>query len=799
MSTPPAPSSVQQTFESLARVPAKRAGRYGQYATLLAVGLLVLILGGLAYIMVSEDLQMQRDRLHQTSDVLAEAIDVRLQATNESVTRLAQALVTNADDEPTLRSLARLLMTRRPDVLQLSYVDPQLLVRWAVASPGPLGEVAPPVGAIVTQPATADALRRAGASDSAFYSSPYAAPLDGSPFIDLIVPVQVDGAPQGALVARISLYGLLRETVPPETARRYRVSLLDGANALASTSGAPAPDDAPRYEIGLPPLPDDIKLQVAPYHLSSVLTRNAFIWVIGGLALALVVTLIALARHDVRQSRVDRQLRSETAVRRAMEDSLATGLRVVDLEGRIRYVNPAFSRMTGFAPSELVGLLPPYPYWPAGQEREHLQHLLKTMGESGPPRGYEVAIRRRDGSTFAAQMYVSPLLADDGEQLGWMTSMTDISESKRNREQLAAAHDRFTTVLESIDAAVSVVSRAEGAEELLFANRSYRELFGATPEGHKLLSQGLSPAPPPAAHGTLAGEVHEPERNLWFDVRVREVRWVDGRLVRLQIASDITDRKATEDIVRQQEEKVQLTSRLITMGEMASSLAHELNQPLTAISNYSVGVSARAQSGRLPQDELLEALAKISSQAQRAGNIIRRIREFVKRSEPRMSPTPVEKLIDEAMAFAEIEARKRGIRIATEVEPGLPPLEVDPVLIEQLLLNLIKNAAEAMEGASVRRIDLKVRRAGHQAEFAVIDHGSGIPDALKANLFQPFFSTKTEGMGMGLNICRSIVEFHHGRLLVEDNPEGGTIFRFTLPLAGCAPARQNPPTIQEAT
>jgi signal transduction histidine kinase len=121
------------------------------------------------------------------------------------------------------------------------------------------------------------------------------------------------------------------------------------------------------------------------------------------------------------------------------------------------------------------------------------------------------------------------------------------------------------------------------------------------------------------------------------------------------------------------------------------------------------------------------------------------------------------------------------------------------VLIEQLLLNLIKNAAEAMEGAAVRRIELKVRRAGHQAEFAVIDHGSGIPDALKANLFQPFFSTKTEGMGMGLNICRSIVEFHHGRLLVEDNPAGGTIFRFTLPLAGGAAASQNPTTIQETT
>ena len=119
---------------------------------------------------------------------------------------------------------------------------------------------------------------------------------------------------------------------------------------------------------------------------------------------------------------------------------------------------------------------------------------------------------------------------------------------------------------------------------------------------------------------------------------------------------------------------------------------------------------------------------------------------------------------------------------------GLPPLDVDPILIEQLLLNLLKNAIDAMDKAAVRRIDLVVRRVDDMAEFSVIDHGTGIPPELRPNLFQPFFSTKSEGMGMGLNICRSIVEFHQGRLLLEENPEGGTIFRFTLPLAACRQA-----------
>lgn len=787
------PNSMRQTFEALARqTPGQRRNRSGIVSTSLAVTLLLLILAGLSYLIVSEDQQLQRDRLHQTADVLADALEVRLQATAESVQGLTQALITDKDDAPALRAAARQMMGRRNAVLQVAFVDPELRVRWAVASPNPLGTVATPVGQQVTEAATIEALQRAERIDSAFYSRPYSTPAEGSPFVDLIVPVLLDGRNEGAVVASISLHVLLRDSVAPETARRYRVSLIEGDQSLASTSGVAAPDDAQPYDVRALPLPDSVFLRTVPYQLGSVLARNALIWVIGGLALVLLVTLIALARHDAHQTRIDRQLRAETAVRRAMEDSLATGLRVLDSEGRILYVNRAFCRMTGFAASELIGQLPPYPYWPDDDDQLRLTKLVGSVIEGTATAGYELTIRRKDGSTFAAQMHVSPLIADDGEQLGWVTSMADISESKRNREQLAAAHDRFTTVLESIEAAVSVVARGNGREELLFANRSYLDLFGDSPEGHDVLARNLAPAPPPAAPGTLAGEVEDHAASRWFDVRVREVRWVDGRLVRLQIASDITDRKFNEEIVRQQQEKVQLTSRLITMGEMASSLAHELNQPLTAISNYSVGVIARLKAGGLPQEELIAALDKTSAQAQRAGNIIRRIREFVKRSEPNMRPTPVSRVVDEAIAFADIEARKRAVKILTDIEPDLPQLQCDPVLIEQLLLNLLKNAAEAMEKATQREVTLSIHRHGEVAEFTVADHGTGIPDEMKANLFEPFFSTKAEGMGMGLNICRSIVEFHHGRLTVEDNPGGGTIFRFTLPLAVGSAALQNP-------
>ncbi|MBS1162629.1 MAG: multi-sensor signal transduction histidine kinase, partial [Burkholderiaceae bacterium] len=292
----------------------------------------------------------------------------------------------------------------------------------------------------------------------------------------------------------------------------------------------------------------------------------------------------------------------------------------------------------------------------------------------------------------------------------------------------------------------------------------------------------------------------------WFDVRTREIRWpsrgedFSGDAARLQIATDITLRKAAEEIARQQQDKVQFTARLMTMGEMASSLAHELNQPLTAITNYSEGTLARLARGAMSPDELKAALAKTVAQAQRAGGIIRRIREFVKRSEPRRRPTPAARIVEDAIAFAEIEAAKRRIAIVADVDPRLPPVDADPILIEQVLLNLLKNAIDSMEHAVVPRIDVRVRRASESsAEFTVVDRGAGIAPEHLPNVFTPFFSTKSDGMGMGLNICRSIIEFHQGQLAVERNPEpaGGTVMHFSLPLAVAEHAADSAATTME--
>jgi C4-dicarboxylate-specific signal transduction histidine kinase len=332
------------------------------------------------------------------------------------------------------------------------------------------------------------------------------------------------------------------------------------------------------------------------------------------------------------------------------------------------------------------------------------------------------------------------------------------------------------TVLEGLDDAISVVADTPDGLELLFANRTYRRFFGAQSNGHGELLGGRL-----GRFTDETVEVFSESAQRWFEVHHRILAWTDGRRVRLQVARDITERRTHEEASRVQQEKIQLTSRLTTMGEMASSLAHELNQPLTAISNYSMGAVAMIKAGNIQPEILLTALEKAANQAERAGKIISRIREFVKRSEPRRQRVAVTQILDNAIGFADIDARKRQVDIERHLPQLLPEVMADPILIEQVLLNLLKNGIEAMEKSDYRVLHVVVTDQHPLIEISVVDRGHGLRDPER--LFEPFYSTKSEGLGMGLNICRTIIESHHGRLWASANPDGGTIFRFTLPCA----------------
>ncbi|MBP6406022.1 MAG: GHKL domain-containing protein, partial [Ramlibacter sp.] len=250
-----------------------------------------------------------------------------------------------------------------------------------------------------------------------------------------------------------------------------------------------------------------------------------------------------------------------------------------------------------------------------------------------------------------------------------------------------------------------------------------------------------------------------------------------------------------EEQAAAQAERAQSASRLITMGEMASSVAHELNQPLTAINNYCNGMISRIKGKQINEDDLLAALDKTARQAQRAGQIIQRIRSFVKRSEPNRTPSDVATMVNEAVELAEIELRRRNVRLSHYVAARLPRLHVDPILIEQVLVNLLKNAAESIEHAqrptARRSVELRVipRQLDGQAvvEFSVMDSGQGLAPEVMERLYEAFFSTKVEGMGIGLNLCRTIVESHHGRMQAENIYNGleviGCRFSFWIPVS----------------
>jgi two-component system sensor kinase FixL len=246
---------------------------------------------------------------------------------------------------------------------------------------------------------------------------------------------------------------------------------------------------------------------------------------------------------------------------------------------------------------------------------------------------------------------------------------------------------------------------------------------------------------------------------------------------------DLTERQVTEARLQELQSELVHVSRLTAMGEMASALAHELNQPLSAIANYMKG------SRRLLEDSadehapvVREAMDKAAEQALRAGQVIRRLRDFVARGESERRVEDVRKLVEEASALALVGAKDKGVRVRFEFDPQIDFVLADKVQIQQVLLNLMRNAIEAMEDSERRELIVSTAMAPDDLiEILVADTGAGIAPEISAQLFQPFITTKQQGMGVGLSISRTIVEAHGGSIAPRPNPGGGTVFCFTLP------------------
>jgi C4-dicarboxylate-specific signal transduction histidine kinase len=253
-------------------------------------------------------------------------------------------------------------------------------------------------------------------------------------------------------------------------------------------------------------------------------------------------------------------------------------------------------------------------------------------------------------------------------------------------------------------------------------------------------------------------------------------------------ARDITAVRRAEQESRQHQAELVHVCRLSTMGEVATGMAHELNQPLSAIVNYANGCSRRLQSNVGQRQELVDAMGQITNQAQRAGEIIRRLRALVGKQPPIRSRVDLNYLVREVCTFVEFETGKMDLVIELDLEPGEIPVDVDLVQIEQVLLNLVRNALDALQEVSpdARRLTVRTVSLGEDAEVAVQDTGPGIEPERMQSLFEPFYTTKESGMGMGLPISQTILENHGGRIWAEASPRGGAVFRIRLPVASTA-------------
>jgi PAS domain S-box-containing protein len=787
-----------------------------------------------------EEISRELESVVRDTEITQQRVGLRLIENQEQLVRLARELVTREISNAEFSQQARTLTTDRPEITHVTWLSARRGVR--ATSRGPLlptesgmAEPWPDLKLPVegTRQASEAAFTAARDRRQPAYSEPFT-DLAGQAVFQLHVPLIDRGTFAGTLVAEYSVPTLVWRLVPADVALRHRITALgaDGAS-LASTS-TPMPGRARErgalvHDLPLSPALNGVVLRGEGWRTSIGLISNTLFWMVVALSVLTLWMLLGTWRHMRRRAQIQSALVQETQFRRAMENSMLTGMRALDLEGRITYVNAAFCQMSGFSEGELLGRKPPYPYWPPDRIEENNRLLQQEMQGRSPAGGIEVRLMRKDGQLFDARMYVSPLIDPKGQQTGWMTSMTNITEAKRIRDQLSASHERFTTVLEGLDASVSVLSVQQA--DLLFANRSYRLWFGADARGHALLTDGHAPtlfeqdseddldplSGLPVQELTESSgdlrEVYVESLKKWFDVRSRYLQWTDGRLAQMVIATDITARLRAEEQARQQAEKAAVTSRLMTMGEMASSVAHELNQPLTAITNYCNGMVSRVNAESIEKDDLVAALKKTANQAARAGQIIHRIRSFVKRSEPQRQPSEARTIVENAVELAGIELRRRQVAIRTYVAQRLPILQVDPILIEQVLMNLMKNAAEAIDAAQLpasrRHIELRVvprhtREEGGTIEFSVTDAGPGISEEVLSRLYEAFFSTKAEGLGIGLSLCRSIVESHRGRMKAQNlynaNVVVGCRFAFTLPVelpvrldSGFAPAESDIP------
>ncbi|QXW18347.1 PAS domain S-box protein [Comamonas aquatica] len=527
-------------------------------------------------------------------------------------------------------------------------------------------------------------------TSSSTYSSSYFQILGeamGAELMEVCLPQMEDGQLKGFMVGTYSLQNILLTQLSKNLTQSQEVSFTEPDGTRLALVGAAWRGSRVFTSQQLLDLPGNtMVLRMDSWHRAPSVFPNVMTATVTGMAIALASVVVILVRDNRRRLRAERDLGDAFAFRKAMEDSLITGLRARDLQGRISYVNPAFCAMVGFSAEELLGQSFA-PYWPPELAEEYVRRQARRLAGAIPAarEGHESVFMRKDGTRFPVLIFEAPLINAQGQQTGWMSAFIDITEQRRMEELSRASHERL-----------------------------------------------------------------------------------------------------------------QATARLATVGEMASLLSHELTQPLMAMSSYANGsLNMLRNDGDVAQldhamlvqrlQDVESAMQRIAFQADRAGKVIKSVRDFVRRRSQTHEVIIAHDLLEAVMPLVRLQASKLGVQVQVEVEPRLPPVLCDTTMIEQVLLNLARNAMQAMEGMEAQQRKLTIKalwsESSQRVVFAVEDQGCGIPPEVAEQLFTPFFTTKHEGMGLGLSMCRTVLEQHGGELRYQANAPRGTVFTFSLPVA----------------
>jgi two-component system, LuxR family, sensor histidine kinase DctS len=655
----------------------------GRLRWLLWIALIVLVLALLATLVwLAGRYETSQAQSRVERDAAEALVDVRSGLTRNVQT--LQALQAGHDATDAWLSEARRLLRERREWVRLEWRDADLRILAAADSPY-RGPTFARLGRANSQAEVQQACGNSQNINSASYARSYFVPqMDGLGLevMELCLAQVTAGRLTGYVVATYALQEILAGMIGPQLTRSQEVSFTEADGTRLAMHGIARRGSRVFTAQQLVDLPGNtMVLRMDSWRSAPALFPNVLTALVTAMSIALAAVLFLLAHDMRRRLRVEHDLAEALAFRKAMEDSLVTGLRARDLQGRTTYVNPAFCQMVGFSADELLARDKPAPYWPPELAEEYRKRQeIRLAGKHALPRdGFESVFMRKDGSRFPVLIIEAPLINAQGLQTGWMSAVLDISEQRR-----------------------------------------------------------------------------------------------------------------VEELSRASQERLQATARLATVGEMASLLSHELNQPLAAIASYASGSVNMLKGGAGALADVELAMKRIAEQAERAGRVIKSVHDFVRRRDKQREQVTPQALIDAVLPLVHLQARKLGVRVQTRVQEGLPPVLCDRTMVEQVLLNLARNAMQAMDEAHVpdpflqiqaRRVDAGERAAHGRGwiEFSVTDCGPGIAQDVQQQLFTPFFTTKAEGMGLGLSLCRTVVEQHGGFLGFEPDRPRGTIFRFTLP------------------